>query len=95
MSEVFEGYERQYCELSANLSRKCSSTSLLSDQGAFKILILLWLNPPFCRLPLFSVLRFSILKCPCCVLALIGTERIIGCISGSRVCVLGNGFSQS
>ncbi|KAJ6983889.1 hypothetical protein NC653_026647 [Populus alba x Populus x berolinensis] len=29
MSEVFEGYERQYCELSANLSRKCNSTSLL------------------------------------------------------------------
>ncbi|KAI4328489.1 hypothetical protein L6164_020840 [Bauhinia variegata] len=32
MSEVFEGYERQYCELSANLSRKCNSTSLISDQ---------------------------------------------------------------
>lgn len=32
MSEVFEGYERQYCDLSANLSRKCSSVSLLSDQ---------------------------------------------------------------
>ncbi|XP_074274625.1 vesicle transport v-SNARE 12-like [Silene latifolia] len=32
MSEVFDGYERQYCELSANLSRKCSSVSLLSDQ---------------------------------------------------------------
>ncbi|XP_045810639.1 vesicle transport v-SNARE 12 [Trifolium pratense] len=32
MSEVFEGYERQYCELSANLARKCSSTSLLSAQ---------------------------------------------------------------
>lgn len=29
MSVVFEGYERQYCELSANLSRKCSSTALL------------------------------------------------------------------
>ncbi|KAI6700488.1 hypothetical protein NL676_014812 [Syzygium grande] len=27
MSEVFEGYERQYCELSANLSRKCTSAS--------------------------------------------------------------------
>ncbi|KMT07002.1 hypothetical protein BVRB_6g153340 [Beta vulgaris subsp. vulgaris] len=32
MSEVFDGYERQYCELSANLSNKCSSASLLSDQ---------------------------------------------------------------
>ncbi|CAL5188664.1 unnamed protein product [Lathyrus oleraceus] len=32
MSQVFEGYERQYCELSANLSRKCSSASLLSDK---------------------------------------------------------------
>lgn len=31
MSDVFEGYERQYCELSANLSRKCNSTSLLAD----------------------------------------------------------------
>nr|DAD34941.1 TPA_asm: hypothetical protein HUJ06_005581 [Nelumbo nucifera] len=29
MSEVFEGYERQYCELSANLSRKCTSAGLL------------------------------------------------------------------
>ncbi|KAM7520703.1 hypothetical protein LguiB_019665 [Lonicera macranthoides] len=29
MSEVFEGYERQYCELSANLSKKCTSASLL------------------------------------------------------------------
>ncbi|POO03479.1 Vesicle transport V-snare [Trema orientale] len=32
MSEVFEGYERQYCELSANLSRKCNSAAVLSDQ---------------------------------------------------------------
>lgn len=31
MSEVFEGYERQYCELSANLSRKCNSAALLPD----------------------------------------------------------------
>lgn len=29
MSEVFEGYERQYCELSTNLSRKCTSASVL------------------------------------------------------------------
>ncbi|KAF5727848.1 vesical transport v-SNARE 12 family protein [Tripterygium wilfordii] len=26
-----EGHERQYCELSANLSRKCNSTALLPD----------------------------------------------------------------
>ncbi|XP_038905554.1 vesicle transport v-SNARE 11-like isoform X2 [Benincasa hispida] len=32
MSEVFEGYERQYCELSANLSRKCSSASALDGE---------------------------------------------------------------
>lgn len=25
MSDVFEGYERQYCELSASLSRKCTA----------------------------------------------------------------------
>lgn len=29
MSEVFEGYERQYCELSVNLSKKCNSAALL------------------------------------------------------------------
>ncbi|XP_059445766.1 vesicle transport v-SNARE 12 [Corylus avellana] len=29
MSQVFEGYERQYCELSVNLSRKCSSAGPL------------------------------------------------------------------
>ncbi|KAK3222966.1 hypothetical protein Dsin_009991 [Dipteronia sinensis] len=40
MSEVFEGYERQYCELSANLSRKCNSTSLLphTDEKKEKVL---------------------------------------------------------
>ncbi|OWM89515.1 vesicle transport v-SNARE 12 [Punica granatum] len=31
MSEVFDGYERRYCELSANLTRKCNSASLLAD----------------------------------------------------------------
>ncbi|GJZ41823.1 PLATZ transcription factor family protein [Tanacetum coccineum] len=29
MSEVFEGYERRYCELSVGLSKKCTSASLL------------------------------------------------------------------
>ncbi|KAK7852304.1 vesicle transport v-snare 12, partial [Quercus suber] len=33
MSEVFEGYERQYCELSANLSRKCTATGALNGGG--------------------------------------------------------------
>lgn len=32
MSEVFNGYERQYCDLSANLSKKCSS-ALSLDGG--------------------------------------------------------------
>ncbi|KAK3026237.1 hypothetical protein RJ639_040522, partial [Escallonia herrerae] len=32
MSEVFEGYERQYCELSASLSKKCTSASLLDGE---------------------------------------------------------------
>lgn len=32
MSEVFEGYERKYCELSANLSKKCTSASLLDGE---------------------------------------------------------------
>lgn len=32
MSEVFEGYERQYCEISATLSRKCTSASVLDGE---------------------------------------------------------------
>ncbi|GMH05107.1 hypothetical protein Nepgr_006947 [Nepenthes gracilis] len=32
MSEVFEGHERQYCELSANLSKKCTSVGLLDGE---------------------------------------------------------------
>ncbi|KAI3720212.1 hypothetical protein L6452_21125 [Arctium lappa] len=32
MSEVFEGYERQYCELSTNLSRKCNAAGSLIDE---------------------------------------------------------------
>ncbi|KAE8701049.1 Vesicle transport v-SNARE 13 [Hibiscus syriacus] len=32
MSEVFEGYERQYCELSANLSKKCTAVDALSGE---------------------------------------------------------------
>ncbi|PKI71375.1 vesicle transport v-SNARE 13-like [Punica granatum] len=32
MSEVFERYERQYCELSANLSRKCYAAAALDGE---------------------------------------------------------------
>ncbi|CAM0882328.1 unnamed protein product [Alopecurus aequalis] len=32
MSEVFEGYERQYCEVSASLSRKCTTASALDGE---------------------------------------------------------------
>ncbi|KAF5179410.1 Vesicle transport v-snare [Thalictrum thalictroides] len=32
MSTVFEGFERQYCEISANLSRKCTSASHLEGE---------------------------------------------------------------
>ncbi|BFG32815.1 hypothetical protein CerSpe_190890 [Prunus speciosa] len=32
MSEVFEGYERQYCELSANLSKKCTSATAVDGE---------------------------------------------------------------
>lgn len=32
MSEVFEGYERQYCELSANLTRKCTAAGALDGE---------------------------------------------------------------
>lgn len=30
MSNVFEGYERQYCEISANLSKKCTAAVALN-----------------------------------------------------------------
>ncbi|KAI3513374.1 hypothetical protein L1887_20705 [Cichorium endivia] len=32
MSQVFEGYERQYCEISANLSHICTSVSVLDGE---------------------------------------------------------------
>lgn len=32
MSEAFERYERQYCELSANLAKKCSSANLIDGE---------------------------------------------------------------
>ncbi|KAK4776438.1 hypothetical protein SAY86_005126 [Trapa natans] len=32
MSEVFERYERQYCELSSNLSRKCTASAALDGE---------------------------------------------------------------
>lgn len=32
MSEVFEGYERQYCEISSNLARKCTAASALNGE---------------------------------------------------------------
>ncbi|KAM7268952.1 hypothetical protein ACFE04_024449 [Oxalis oulophora] len=40
MSQVFEAYERQYCELSTNLSRKCTGVASLphdSDQKTDKV----------------------------------------------------------
>jgi len=30
MSSVFEGYERQYCELSAKLSKTCTAAAALN-----------------------------------------------------------------
>ena len=45
MSEVFEGYERQYCEISAALSRKCAAASAL-DGGTYARLSLAQ-NPRF------------------------------------------------
>lgn len=44
MSEVFEGYERQYCEASASLTRKCTAAAAL--QGG---------NPPPFPNPAISV----------------------------------------
>ena len=36
MSEVFEGYERQYCELSASLFKKCTATIKLDGGNVGK-----------------------------------------------------------
>ncbi|CAK9199249.1 unnamed protein product [Sphagnum troendelagicum] len=35
MSEIFEGYEHQYCKLSANLPRECTSYSFCSNSWVF------------------------------------------------------------
>ncbi|EPS68294.1 hypothetical protein M569_06484, partial [Genlisea aurea] len=32
MSSVFESYENRYCQLSASLSKKCSSAALLDGE---------------------------------------------------------------
>jgi hypothetical protein len=45
MSEVFEGYERQYCEISASLSRKCAAASAL-DGGTYARTPLSLSRPP-------------------------------------------------
>lgn len=42
MSNVFEGYERQYCELSANLSKKCTAATALNGGTLF------WFFSVFC-----------------------------------------------
>ncbi|KAG6391775.1 hypothetical protein SASPL_149535 [Salvia splendens] len=38
MSQVFEGYERQYCEISANLSKKVTSATVLDGGKALLLL---------------------------------------------------------
>lgn len=42
MSEVFEGYERQYCELSASLFKKCTSAGLLDGGNVTSARYLRW-----------------------------------------------------
>lgn len=37
MSEVFDGYERQYTELSANLSRQCTAAAGLDGGNGFSL----------------------------------------------------------
>jgi hypothetical protein len=37
MSEVFEGYERQYCEASASLTRKCTAAAALQGGNLFSL----------------------------------------------------------
>lgn len=83
MSEVFEGYERQYCELSANLSRKCSSASLVSGQGTLKIQTLSSFHSPLLSFASFSVLRFDVLDCPLCFFC----SNLYGTRHGMHVCL--------
>lgn len=37
MSEVFDGYERQFCELSTNISRQCTTASGLDGGNGFSL----------------------------------------------------------
>ena len=66
MSEVFEGYERQYCDLSANLSRKCTAACALdggtkiknvSFSSIFAMPITCLLKIPLLSLPLYCLQR--------------------------------------
>ncbi|WVZ26040.1 hypothetical protein V8G54_004584 [Vigna mungo] len=38
MSNVFEGYERQYCELSENLTKKCTAAGALNGEEAYELI---------------------------------------------------------
>lgn len=43
MSDVFEGYERQYSELSANLTKKCTTAGgLHGGRSNFRFLLIQW-----------------------------------------------------
>lgn len=59
MSEVFEGYERQYCEASASLTRKCTAAAALQGGNLFLPQISVFLEGIFGGVPL-GVVVFSI-----------------------------------
>lgn len=52
MSEVFEVYEHQYCELSANLSSYCTAATVL-DGGYYHYICFLWISHLFSCFCLF------------------------------------------
>lgn len=62
MSEAFEGCERQYCELSANLTRKCTAAGALVG-GSSSCPFSYWFWYSTCRLKMnfFSFFFFPIL----------------------------------
>lgn len=44
MAGVFENYERQYCELSANLTKKCRAATLVDGGAPFSLSISICLS---------------------------------------------------
>ena len=64
MSEVFEGYERQYCDLSANLLRKCTVACALDGGTKIKNV---YFSSIF-AIPITCLLKDHLFSLPLCCL---------------------------